>query len=323
MFRIRTLALLVAGAAIAVAACGGEETSVKETSVKETSPTTTTVPITMTTGLVVFPAAVETDAGIVTIATQPTRIVSLSPTHTEMLYAIGAGQQVIGTDLFSNYPAEANDTANVDSFNFHIEEIAALEPDLVILAFEFQGEGEQLTALGIPFLLLEPPADLGGLFSQLTSVGLATGHGDTADALAGRLAERIEQIEARAAPLAGLTFFHEVDETLYSTTSASFLGDVYTRLGLVNIADELGVENPFPQLSPEYIIASDPSFVFLADAGFGVTPQSVAARPGWDVMTAVTESRVIALDTDIAGRWGPRTVDLMEQVLTAVLETMQ
>ena len=239
-----------------------------------------------------------------------------------MLWAVGAGDLVVATDLFSNFPEAANDTGKLDSFNFNVEEVASYDPDLVIIAFDFQGEPEQLGALEIPFLLLTSPPSVDGMFDQLQAIGDVTGYGAAATDLVDGLRKRVTDIEADAGPLSGLTFFHEVDETLYSTTSSSFLGDVYSRLGLVNIADGPGGDNPFPQLSPEYILGENPWLIFLGDAAFGVTPEAVAARPGWETLTAVAEGNLIALDEEVSGRWGPRTVDLMEQILEAALETL-
>ena len=314
--------LLLAAAAVMCWSCGGGEAASVITSVTRAgtldTPSTTMPPSPIS----AFPVDVVTDSGIVTVTSQPTRIVSLSPTHTEMLYVIGAGEHVVGTDLFSNYPEEANHTAKIDSFNFNVEEIANLEPDIVILAFDFQGEGEQLAVLGIPVLLLGPPDDLEGMFSQLHSVGQASGYGDVAQKLGTELAHQIAQLVSDASPIAGTTFFHEIDENLYSITSNSFLGDLYARLGLVNIADKLGSDNQFPQLSPEFIIASDPELIFLGDTGFGISPRVIATRPGWEAITSVREGRVFALDTDIAGRWGPRTIDLMEQILAMALSAL-
>lgn len=267
-----------------------------------------------------FPVAIETDLGQVSIASEPSKVVSLSATATEMLYAVGAGGQVVATDLTSNFPAEADATMKIDSFNFNAEEVAALDPDLVVLAFDFQGETEALAALGIPFLLLGPPADLESALSQLLNVGLATGHPEEAASLTSGLAAEVDALVAAAGPLRGTTIYHEVDEALYSASSASFIGDIYYRLGLVNIADGVESAGPFPQLSAEFIVDQDPEFIFLADANFGVTTESVADRPGWATIAAVDNGNVIGLDGDIAGRWGPRTMDLMRSIFEAVEE---
>jgi iron complex transport system substrate-binding protein len=269
-----------------------------------------------------YPMTFDLDSGTVTIEERPESIVSLSASHTEMLYAVGAGDQVVATDLTSNYPAAAETTVKLDSFQFSIEEVAALEPDLVILAFDFQGEAEALSALDIPFVLMGPPEDLLGAFSQLSFVGLMTDHRSEAEALLSDLFEQIDRIHLAADRIRGRTFYHEVDEALYSATSSSFIGDLYRYLGLVNIADAAGLDTPFPQLSAEFIVDQNPEFIFLADANFGVTVESVAARPGWDSMVAVTEGNVVALDGDLAGRWGPRTVELMASILEAVEERL-
>jgi iron complex transport system substrate-binding protein len=229
---------------------------------------------------------------------------------------------VVGTDLTSNYPTAAQSTAKIDSFQFSIEEVAALEPDLVILAFDFQGEGAALSALGIPFLVLGPPDSVLSAFSQLSSVGFITGHQVETVQLVSDLTVQLQRIERAARRIRGRTFYHEVDEALYSATSSSFIGDLYRYLGLVNIADAAGLDSPFPQLSAEFIVDQNPEFIFLADANFGVTVESVAARPGWDSMAAVTEGNVLALDGDLAGRWGPRTVELMDSILEAVEERL-
>lgn len=265
-----------------------------------------------------FPVTVDSDLGPVTFQTAPRRVVSLSATHTEMLYAIGAGDRVVATDLTSNFPAAARDTVKLDSFNFNIEEVAALEPDLVIVAFDFQGESEALAALDIPFLLLGPPDTLEGAFAQLLNVGKATGRAGRAGALAEELSAEVGRIVAAADSLGGARIFHEVDDTLFTASSESFIGDIYARLGLVNIADAAGVGGPFYQLTPEFIVDQDPEFIFLADANFGVTPEAVAARPGWESIRAVVEGNIVPLDGDVAGRWGPRTVDLMREVFEAL-----
>lgn len=259
------------------------------------------------------------DEGPLTLRGRPDRIVSLSATHTEMLYAIGAGDQVVATDLTSDYPAEANDTPKVDAFNFNIEEIAAQDPDLVVTAWNFQGEVEAMRKLEIPVLLLLPATTLEQALGQIETVGEATGHEKAATDLAGSMRTQIDLLTASVEG-SSLTFFHEVDNTLFSANSSTFLGDIYRRVGLVNIADDVPDEfgSGYVQLSEEYLLASDPDLVFLGDAGFGESAATVAARPGWETLQAVRNGRVVELDGDIAGRWGPRTVDLVDQIVRAV-----
>jgi iron complex transport system substrate-binding protein len=268
-----------------------------------------------------FPVVVSAYGRDVQIDTQPRRIVSLSATHTEILFAIGAGEYIVGTDLTSDFPPAAQATAKVDAFNFNAEAVFALEPDLVVLAFDFSGELEALEAGGVNALLLPPAADLEDMFRQFELIGLATGRADRGRQEAQRLRAAIEAIVARyEPPLEPLTFFHEVDETLFSANSATFLGRLYGLFGLVNIADEAPDEfgSGFPQLSAEFILEADPDLIFLGDAAFGVSAATVAARPGWDELSAVAGGAVFTLDADISGRWGPRTDQVVQQMADAV-----
>ena len=130
------------------------------------------------------------------------------------------------------------------------------------------------------------------------------------------------RIDALIASTSGtqLTFFHEVDNTLFSANSSTFLGDIYARLGLINIADAVPDEfgSGYVQISEEYLFAQDPDIIFLGDAGFGESLETVRMRPGWDTLSAVDNGTVFELDGDVAGRWGPRTVELVEDVVAAI-----
>ncbi len=266
-----------------------------------------------------FPVEVATDQGWVTIASLPERIVSLSATHTEIIYELGGDGQLVAVDLTSNYPPEVADKPAIDSFNFNVEEVAALDPDLVIVAFDFQGETDALEALGIPYLLLGPPTELQGMYEQFRALGAALGVPESGEALASE-AEAFARSASFGADSLDYTFFHEIDNNFYTAASSSFLGDLYSSLGLVNIADSASVDpsNPFPQLSAEFIIDQDPDFIFLGDAAFGESAETVAARPGWEALSAIEGQRVVEIDADISGRWGPRTIDLMADILAAV-----
>jgi iron complex transport system substrate-binding protein len=171
-----------------------------------------------------------TDLGPVSIESRPERVVSLSATHTEIIYELAVDEQLVAVDLISNYPPAAADNAKLDSFSFNVEEVAALDPDLVIIAFDFQGEAAALAAVDIPFLLLGPPVDLDGMYQQFRVIGDALGVPGAGEALATRAEERARAISADAQSIAGQRFFHEVDDTYYTATSASFIGDVYSSL---------------------------------------------------------------------------------------------
>jgi iron complex transport system substrate-binding protein len=265
------------------------------------------------------PITVESDGRRVILDESPVRIVSLSATHTEILYAIEAAELIVATDLTSNYPAAALTTPKVDAFNFNVEEIAAVEPDLIVTGFNFQGEVEALEAIGIPVLLLTPAANLEEAYAQIEILGSVTGREQEAEGLISSMRDRIDAL-TEPTPGKSLTVYHEVDNTLFSANSATFLGDIYRRLGMSNIADAVPDEfgSGYVQLSEEYLFSEDPDLIFLGDAGFGESIESVGVRPGWDSLTAVKNGAVFELDGDVAGRWGPRTVDLVEEIVAAI-----
>lgn len=314
--RIRWITLVVF-VVMVMAGCGDSDSTPTSTSLPLSTSTTDAGPGGD------FPVVIPASNGEITIDARPERVVSMSATHTEMLYAIGAASQIAATDLTSNFPAEANDTPKVDSFNFNVEEVAALDPDLVILAFDFAGEVAALETAGIPTLLFPPPPTVDGALDQLRLLGQAVGEAERAAELAATMEADIAEAVA-AAPALDVTpdIFYEVDNTLYSANSETLVGDLFTRFGLVNIADAAPDEAGagFPQLSEEFVVDADPDIIFLGDASFGESAETVAARPGWDQITAVQEGNIVELDGDIAGRWGPRTVDLARQIGAALAE---
>ena len=292
-----------------VASCGDDDAAVT------TAATTTTVAA--TTSLEAYPVTV---AGV-TVEERPDRIVSLSATHTEILYAVGAGDRVVATDLFSNYPAAAEATEKVDSFSLNVEAVAGLDPDLVILAFDPGDAVDGLAALGIPAILFDAPADLEGAFGQWIDVARLTGDTVVAQGLVADARDRLRDVTDRLPQtLRAPTYYHELDPDLYTVTSSTFLGAVYGAVGLENVADAADESGfGYPQLSPEYLVSVDPDYVFLADTKCcDVTPENFAQRPALGTLTAVASDRVVALDDDLASRWGPRVVDFIELVAAAV-----
>ena len=265
-----------------------------------------------------FPVTVDGTNGAVTIDERPVRIVSLSPTATEDLFAIGAGEQVIAVDDRSNFPPEAP-TTELSGFEPNVEAIAGYEPDLVVFATEPGDLGPSLETLGITALQLDAATTLEVAYEQIEQLGLATGHSVEAETLVADMRSQVDQLVDGADPSAGLSFYYELDDTYYSVTSETFIGQLLELLGLENIADAAGRgSGGYPQLSAEYVIESDPDLIFLADTKCcGQSPETVAARPGWDQITAVTDGGVVALDDDVASRWGPRVVDLLLEIATA------
>ncbi|HEX6145143.1 MAG TPA: ABC transporter substrate-binding protein [Acidimicrobiia bacterium] len=269
-----------------------------------------------------FPVTVTAGNGEVTIEQRPVRIVSLAPTLTEVLFAIGAGDQVVAVDELSNYPEDAPRT-DLSGFEPNLEAVAALDPDLVVVSDDFNDIVSALTAVGIPVIHQPAAASLDDTYAQIEQLGAATGNPEAAAGLVASMASEIDDlsgsVEERADPL---TYYHELDGSLFTVTSETFIGEIYGLAGLENIADAAeGADTLYPQLSAEYIIESDPDLIFLADTQCcGESAETVAARPGWDQITAVSSGAVFALDDDIASRWGPRVVDLLETIVAATAE---
>ena len=246
----------------------------------------------------------------------PERIVSLSPSATEMLFAIGAGDQVVAVDDQSTYPPEAP-TTKLSGLEPNHEAIIEYDPDLVVSWDQNAGLTKALKAVDVPLLVLPAAETIEDTYAEIEELGEATGHEEEAADLVGSMKEDID------AAVAGIpdfdeppTYYHELDDTYYSVTSKTFVGQVYALFGMQNIADEAkGAGSGYPQLSAEYIIDANPDLIFLADTKCcAQTAATVRKRPGWDAISAVRNDGVVELDDDIASRWGPRVVDLVETV---------
>jgi iron complex transport system substrate-binding protein len=265
-----------------------------------------------------FPVTLDSPGGKVVLDRRPERIVSLSPTATEMLFAIGAGGQVGAVDSNSNYPEEAPRT-DLSAYQPNIEAIAGYKPDLVVYSDDPGELAAGLGRLSIPALQQPAATRLDDTYAQLDQLGRATGHQAEAAQLTATMRAEIEKIAA-ARPERPLTYYHELDKNLYSATSKTFIGQLYAQLGMKNIADAADKEaSGYPQLSAEYVIKADPDLIFLADTKCcGQSARTVAARDGWDQLTAVRSGGVVALDDDVASRWGPRVVDFLKTVAAKV-----
>lgn len=274
------------------------------------------------TGAATFPVTIQTLTGPVAIAEQPSAIVSLSPTATEMLFAVGAGDQVVAVDDQSDFP-EGVPTTDLSGFEPNIEAIVTYDPDLVVLANDVGGVVKGLGKLGVPVLLQPAATTIDDTYAQLQQLGVATGHPAESIVAVSRMQEEIDEILASAPSGEGTTVYHELDDTYYSVTTDTFIGQVYSMFGVENIADEAkGAGSGYPQLSSEYIVDRDPSLIVLADGECcGQSAATVAERPGWSDLTAVTEGSVIEIDDDVASRWGPRVVEFMRAVAEGLRET--
>ena len=250
----------------------------------------------------------------------PQRIVSLSPTHTEILYAIGAGDQVIAVDSMSNYPAEsAAVLTEISAYEPNVEAISALEPDLVVIGDDFSGLAEQLSAIGVASWVSPAPLTLEEAYQQIDDLGKVVGHIDEAQTVTQKMKDDIAGIVSGIeAPTTPVTYYHELDDTYYSVTGNTFIGSIYELFGMRNIADETEGDTDYPQLSAEFIVSQDPNVIFLADVNLGVTAEAVAARPGWSGLSAVMSGNIVSIDDDIASRWGPRLVEFVQAVATGL-----
>jgi iron complex transport system substrate-binding protein len=269
-----------------------------------------------------FPAVVTAANGRIRVPARPAAIVSLSPTATEMLYAIGAGPQVKAVDQYSDYPPGTPRT-KLSGLSPNVEAIIAYKPNLVVTSSDTGGLTKRLAAFSIPVLDLPAPADLAGVYAEFAQLGQATGHLATARRAAATLRSQVSQVVA-AAPRHGApaTYYYELDQTYYTVTSSTFIGKLLGLLGMKSIADSAkgaAASGGYPQLSPEYIIKANPAFIILADTiCCHQSAATVAHRPGWASLAAVRKGHVISLSDDVASRWGPRLVILLRTVLAAL-----
>lgn len=268
-----------------------------------------------------FPVTIADQSGEVTIDARPERIVSLSATATEMLFAVGAGEQVVAVDSFSNYPPEAP-TTDLSGFQPNIEAIAGYEPDLVLISFDPGGLVEGLKSLGADVIVYSAAATLDDAYDQMEAIGAATGHSDEAEDVTADIERSIDEIvDSLDLPSEPFTYFLELDPNYYSVTSDTFIGQVFALAGLESIADAAGGTSSYPQLSEEYILDQNPDFIILTDCCDG-SLEVVAARPGWSELDAVQGERVLVFSADVTSRWGPRMVEILETVSEAVADEL-
>jgi iron complex transport system substrate-binding protein len=269
-----------------------------------------------------YPLTISSGGYSTTIAKKPTRIISLSPSATESLFEIGAGKQVLAVDSLSNFPKSAPIT-QLSAFEPNVEAIAALKPDLVVLSVDAMKSlvvKEALEKLKISVLMEKAPQNLAQAYKEIEILGAVTGRTVEAKKVTVKMASLIKSIIRKSKVSGKVTFFHELDNTLYSVTSDTFIGKVYKDFGLINIADKAAGADSYgyPQLSAEYLVKSDPTIIFLADAEYGESVATVNARAGWSGITAVTKKNIFALPNDIPSRWGPRLVDFYRYVAASL-----
>ncbi len=252
---------------------------------------------------------------------RPERIVSLSPSATETLFALGAGEQVVAVDDQSDFPRAAPRT-DLSAYQPNVEAIADYRPDLVVLPETVPGDVTAgLRRLGLEVFVETAPDDLDDAYRRTRELGRISGNAEAGRQLAADVREKVERRIAAAPGGHPLAVFHELDPDLYSASSDTFIGRIYERLGLRNVADRAARRSgsPYPQVSREAVVTADPELVVLADSECcGQTPAKVAARPGWEGVAAVESGAVVAIDDDVASRWGPRVPQLVDEIVAAI-----
>ncbi|HZP57592.1 MAG TPA: ABC transporter substrate-binding protein [Dehalococcoidia bacterium] len=296
------LALAVAALALLAAACGDSKSG------SGSRPTPTPAAS--------FPVTLDrSDGKTLTLDAAPQRIVSLSPGATEIIYALGAEGSLAAVDNQADYPQAAKDfPTKVDAYQPNVEAIAGLDPDLVFVATDSDGIVAALDRLHVPVLFsdLNTVTTIDGVYDQIRLLGRATGTSGRAEDLVAALQARERAVTGAVADVSdGPRVYHELDSTFYTASDASFIGDLYRLLHARNIAGD-GGGNPYPQLTQEAILAANPDVIVLADEEFGVSVDSVKARPGWDEVAAVKDNRIYGVDPDVISRPGPRIIDALE-----------
>jgi iron complex transport system substrate-binding protein len=314
--RISAAVLVAVAAAAALAGCASAGSTTAAKAKAPATPKSILVPV--------FPTTLAASNGSVTIKSEPRRIVSLDPTATEDLYAIGAGTQVVAVDQDSDFPP-GTPVTSLSGLTPNIEAIAKDNPSLVIASQNSNGLVSGLGKLGIPVLVEPAVATLDGAYQQIEQIGQATGHFNQATEVVKNMTDEINATVQQAGTThRGTTYYWELsNDPYYSATSATFIGHILDLFGLKNIADAASkpADGGYPELSQEYIVTARPQLIFLADnqpADGGQAPAIVAKRPGWADIPAVQDHDVFGLNDDIASRWGPRLPSLVNAIASAL-----
>ncbi len=284
------------------------------------APTPTSIPPTQAPASAAFPFTFTDDAGRqVTLKAAPQRVVSLAPSNTETIYALGKGALVVGVTEFCDYPAQAKEKPKVGGFaKIDLEKVVGLSPDLV-LATDLHAKSvvPELEKRGLVVVVIEPKT-VDQVISKLATFGKLLGANDEATNLTARLKSRVDAVSAKVATVKTKPrVFYEIDKTLFTAGPGSFIDDLLVKAGALNIAAD--TKTAYPQLTTEAILAKDPEVIFLGDMLFGETPEKVKERPGWSNITAVKTGRIIPItDENIIARPSPRIVEGLEMIARAL-----
>ena len=269
-------------------------------------------------------------AGISEATTPPNCIISLSPSATETLFALGVGREVKAVDATANFPRRGLPAKRIDAFNPSLESILTVcpaKPTLVVISYDANQIQEQLRAQGVAVLDQPAPSSLTAAYQQIISLGNHVQRVHRAHSVVAKMKRAITAaISSGPRNATSQRVYYELDPTFYSVTSSSFVGSILKLMHVTNIADAKGVENSggYPQLSAEYIASVNPTIIFLADticckASFA----SVAQRVAFHSVYAVHKHQVFGLDDDVASRWGPRLINLVRTLASDINRSLR
>jgi iron complex transport system substrate-binding protein len=283
---------------LAISACGGAVSTATATPSAAVSP---------------FPATLsDFQNRSVTIPTRPERIVSIGPSITAFLYALGAGPRVVGVDDFSDEPAEAAAKEHVGGIKVNFEKVVALKPDVVFSVKFSDGTIEKLQAASLVVVVVDPQTveDVGR-----TAALLGQAVGTDGVPLAKSILDRVNAVKTKTASVTTRPrVYHEIDASdptkIFTVGPGSYINDLIDIAGGTNIASR--AQSAYPQLSAEEILRSDPEIIVLAAAPYSAKPSDVAARQGWSVIAAVKNGRVVSIEPNLINRPGPRVGEAAE-----------
>jgi iron complex transport system substrate-binding protein len=308
LFVFLTFALLLTACQQVPPGSGAAATALAVTDVTTTDAPPAAQPITLTDGL----------GRMVSLPAPAQRVVSLAPSNTEILFAIGAGGQMVGRDMFSDYPPEAVTLPDIGGSmgEYNLEAILALQPDLVLAGGINPPELiAALEQLGLTVYFLPNPLTLEEMYLNLETVGALTGRQAETAALVESLRERVAAVDRAIAGVTDRpTVYYELDATdpsrPYTAGAGTFVDALITRAGGTNVAGQ--IETPWVQIDIETLLTYDPDLILLGDAAWGESAETVAARPGWGALSAVQSGAIYPFDDDLVSLPGPRLVDGLE-----------
>ena len=305
--------------ALFAAACGSDDDARPSPSAAATTaPAAASATAAAPTTAQAFPLEItDSSDTVVVFDSAPQRIISYSPAATEVLFAIGAGDRLVATDRFSNFPTAVLDLPKLEYSGPDPEAALAQDPDLVLMVTQQRDSVKQFRDLGITVLFIEEAASIEGVLDYILLLGRITGETDQAGSVVTDMRGRIDAITGALADIEqGPTVFFELTSDLYSAGPNTFIGGMIGALKGRNVAE--GAASDFPQLSAEAVIAADPEVILLADAEFGESAETVGGRPGWSGISAVVNGRIHGIHSDLTSRPGPRIVEGLEAMAQAL-----